>query len=72
MRACVRVCVRMCACVCVCVRVCVQMTLADAITGAAIGPIHSLTGQELMLHPPADLVIMPEMVFKVLMYTTYS
>ena len=42
----------------------VTMPLTDAVTGAPIGPIYSLSGQKLWLHAPADVVIMPEMVFK--------
>merc|ERR1719183_957288 len=41
------------------------MTLTDALSGTPIGPIHTLTGEKLWLHVPADLVIMPEMIFKV-------
>lgn len=40
------------------------MTLADALTGAAIGPIHTVTGHKLLLHVPSDLIAMPEMILK--------
>jgi len=41
------------------------VSLADALVGKAIGPIHALTGESLMLRPPPNMPIIPGMSFKV-------